>query len=81
VQRKTLVSGAASGIGRAIAGRLTADGHRVLAVDLRPDPDGPGEPFAADLSTRAGNKAAADEALARFQGLRERVLEEVLLAP
>jgi len=69
VQRKTLVSGAASGIGRAIAGRLTADGHRVLAVDLRPDPDGPGEPFAADLSTRAGNKAAVDEALARFQGL------------
>ena len=59
MQRRALVTGAASGIGRAIASRLERDGHQVLAVDLRLDPDGPGEPFAADLATRAGNAAAA----------------------
>jgi 3-hydroxybutyrate dehydrogenase len=69
MQRKTLVSGAGSGIGRAIAERLERDGHSVLAVDLRPDPNGPGEPFEADLSTREGNLAAVTAALERFGGL------------
>jgi len=60
------VTGAASGIGRAIAERLTNDGFDVLAVDLEPATDGPGESFAADLTTREGNKAAVDAALERF---------------
>ncbi len=64
-----LVTGAAGGIGRAIAERLERDGHRVLAVDLRPDPGGPGEPFEADLTTREGNRAAVEAALERFGGL------------
>ena len=61
-----LVTGAAGGIGRAIAERLVEDGWRVLAVDLAPDPAGPGEPFAADLTTRDGNRATVDAALERF---------------
>ncbi|MDQ4018828.1 MAG: SDR family oxidoreductase [Actinomycetota bacterium] len=64
--RAVLVTGAASGIGRAIAERLVGIGARVLAVDLEPDPDGPGDPFAADLATREGNAASVDEALRRF---------------
>jgi 3-hydroxybutyrate dehydrogenase len=67
--RRALVTGAASGIGRAVAARLERDGARVLAVDLEPDPDGPGEPFPADLTTRAGNRDAVAAALERFGGL------------
>jgi 3-hydroxybutyrate dehydrogenase len=59
-----LVTGAASGIGHAIAERLVADGWQVLAVDL--EPDGPGEPYATDLTTREGNRGAVEAALERF---------------
>jgi len=59
------VTGAASGIGKAITERLVKDGFSVLGVDLNPT-DGPGESFAADLTTREGNKAAVDAALERF---------------
>jgi len=59
------VTGAASGIGKAITERLAKDGFSVLGVDLNPT-DGPGESFAADLTTREGNKAAVDAALERF---------------
>ena len=69
MQRRALVTGAGSGIGRAIAARLEADGSAVLAVDLHPDQDGPGDPFEADLSTPAGNRAAVDAALDRLGGL------------
>jgi 3-hydroxybutyrate dehydrogenase len=64
--RAVIVTGAASGIGRAIAERLIVDGARVLAVDLEPDESGPGVPFGADLTTREGNMAAVEHAVERF---------------
>ena len=66
IERAAIVTGAASGIGRAIAARLEADGFGVLAVDLSPADDGPGVAHAADLTTREGNRGAVDAALDRF---------------
>jgi 3-hydroxybutyrate dehydrogenase len=68
-ERAVLVTGAASGIGRAIAERLVSAGARVLAVDLEPDESGAGEPFAADLTTREGNRDAVEAARSRFGAL------------
>ena len=67
--QRALITGAASGIGRAIAQRLVDDGWQVLSVDREPDPAGPGEPFAADLATREGNRAAVAAAVEQFGGI------------
>jgi 3-hydroxybutyrate dehydrogenase len=64
--RVALVTGAGSGIGAAISRRLVDDGMAVLAADLRPETDGPGEPFECDLTTREGNRDAVTAALERF---------------
>jgi 3-hydroxybutyrate dehydrogenase len=60
-EKVALVTGAASGIGRAVAERLAAEGMHVVGVDIRED--GP-VTVQADLTTREGNRRAIDAALA-----------------
>jgi len=63
-----VVSGAGTGIGRAVSRRLVADGFHVLAVGRRPEPlDRLAKELAphldtasADLATAAGATAVAD---------------------
>lgn len=56
------VTGSASGIGAALAARLTTGGHEVIGIDLA------GTGVVADLSGAAGRQAAVDRVLERCQG-------------
>jgi 3-hydroxybutyrate dehydrogenase len=64
--KAALVTGSGSGIGRAVATRFQDAGMDVLAVDLDPDPDGPGIAHVADLTSAEANDAAVAAALERF---------------
>jgi 3-oxoacyl-[acyl-carrier protein] reductase len=74
-ERTIVVSGAGSGIGRAVTGRLVADGGQVTAVGRRPEPlqelaDELGKavrPVAADVGTAAGAAAVAADLAAAGQ--------------
>lgn len=64
--KAALVTGAASGIGQAVAARLERAGADVLSVDLRPDPEGPGLGHRADLTDARANADAVAAALEHF---------------
>lgn len=74
-ERMIVVSGAGSGIGRAVIQRLVADGGQVMAVGRRPEPlqrlaEELGKavrPVAADVGTEAGAAAVAADLLAAGQ--------------
>lgn len=57
------ITGSASGIGAAVAGRLRDDGHDVIGVDLR------GADVEADLATPDGRRAAVDAVADRCGGV------------
>jgi 3-hydroxybutyrate dehydrogenase len=65
-RRAAIVTGAASGIGRAVVARLEQDEVDVLAVDLTPGPHGPGVAYEADLTDPEANAAVVAEARRRF---------------
>jgi NAD(P)-dependent dehydrogenase (short-subunit alcohol dehydrogenase family) len=78
--RSAVVTGAGSGIGRAVALRLVAEGARVLAVDINADglaeaattaADSAGELVTrtCDISTPAGCRSTIAAAVERFGGL------------
>jgi NAD(P)-dependent dehydrogenase (short-subunit alcohol dehydrogenase family) len=59
--RTVLISGASKGIGRALAERLTGQGHKVVGIARTPDATFPGRLYAADLSDRAATSKALQE--------------------
>ena len=62
--KTAVVTGGASGIGRAVAQRLRSDGFRVAVIDLSPTDDGFGH--VADVSDRAQVDAAVAEIREQF---------------
>lgn len=59
----TIITGGASGIGRAVADELRADGHRTIIIDVAPpSADDPADLYIqADLGTRDGIAAISKE--------------------
>jgi NAD(P)-dependent dehydrogenase (short-subunit alcohol dehydrogenase family) len=66
--RTYVVTGAASGIGKATSERLTAQGHKVIGVDLD------GSDISADLATAAGRLSMVDEVSSHSGGRIDGIL-------
>lgn len=68
MKRTIVITGAASGIGKATKARLEAQGHRVIGVDLR------GSDVTADLEGPAGRSGMAGEIVALTGGSIDSVI-------
>lgn len=85
-ERVTLITGAASGTGRALSERLAARGERVVAADIRGDElawtgEHPNVVAAvADVSTPEGNRGMVEVALTRFGRLDALALNAAVMS-
>ncbi|MFC4470122.1 SDR family NAD(P)-dependent oxidoreductase [Streptomyces xiangluensis] len=74
-RRVAVVTGAAGGLGQAVARRLARDGFTVAALDIaEPDPDGSGEaagvrPWHCDISDPAATRQAVGEITEAYGGI------------
>ncbi|MGB0907978.1 MAG: SDR family oxidoreductase [Maricaulaceae bacterium] len=66
--KTAIISGSASGIGACIKARLTAQGYRIIGIDLK------GEDISADLSTASGRKNAITKAIELSGGKIDRLV-------
>ena len=63
-----LITGASKGIGRAIANRMSQEGHTVIGIARgKPDGDFPGEFFSADLAQQHETQDVLNEITQRYQ--------------
>jgi meso-butanediol dehydrogenase / (S,S)-butanediol dehydrogenase / diacetyl reductase len=67
--RRAIVTGAASGIGRAVAARLAEEGARVVGLDLRTDGIETEIALACDVADAASVGGAVEQAIAALGGV------------